>query len=54
MLTWEDRNREAAIATAGSPCRGGRVLDKSTVAVCTDTPIPRTVAESTRPAPTFR
>lgn len=54
LLTWEDRNREAAIATADTPFRADRVLDMLIVAVCTDTPIPRTVAESTRRVPTFR
>lgn len=53
-LTWEDRNREVATSNAGNPCRVVHVLDKSIVAECTDIPIPRTTAESTRPEPSFR
>lgn len=51
-LTWEDHSRAAAIAISDNPCQVVRVLDKSTEAECTDTPIPRKAADSTRPKPT--
>lgn len=52
QITLEKNSREAAISNAGSPYRGGRALDTSAAAGCTDTPIPRTAGGGDRPTPT--
>lgn len=50
-FTREESSGEAAIASTDSPYQVCRVLGTLTAAVCTDTPIPRTAAGSTRPSP---
>jgi hypothetical protein len=54
LLTWEDRNREAATATVDILYPAGHVLDKSTVVVYKDNPILHTKADSTHLEPIFR
>lgn len=51
--TWEESNHEAAISNSDNPSRGAHVPGRSTVAVCTDTPILGKAAES-RPEPISR
>ena len=48
-ITWEESSHEVAISRTDTPSQAVHVLDTSTAVVCTDTPIPDTAADSTRP-----